>query len=73
MFSFSPFRVLVMFYICISHKNQLSIFVFSCIIVLIHFPYGHHFNAVYIYKYMCCHLVFNLARCDLVVVFTVYI
>ena len=30
---FPPLRILVKFYVCISHKNQLPILVFSCVIV----------------------------------------
>ena len=32
--------------ICISHINQLLIYVFSCVVLLFHFLCGDHFNAL---------------------------
>ena len=43
---FSLLRVLVKFHICISHRNQLLMYVFSCVVLLFHFLCGDHFNAL---------------------------
>ena len=62
---FPPLRILVKFYICISHKNQLSILVFSCVIVF-SFTFLEVIILIPICECVCRHLTSSLFRCDLV-------